>query len=105
MKLSQAIREFLEYLEIEKNVSQLTIRNYAHYLNRLFDFLADGLSPADREALQVSVITSDRIREYRLFLSRYTDEHNMTLKRVTQNYHLIALRSFLKYMMKRDIEV
>lgn len=102
MKLQQAIREFLEYLEIEKNVSQLTIRNYRHYLERLLSFLAETLpSPADQ--ITVSQVSSDRIREYRLYLSRYTDEHGISLKRVTQNYHLIALRSFLKYMMKRDV--
>lgn len=103
MQLSEAVKQFLEYLEIERNVSQLTVRNYSHYLHRLIAFLAD-LLPSPAEKLQVSDVTSDRIREYRLFLSRYVDEKGLTLKRVTQNYHLIAVRSFLKYMMKRDIE-
>ncbi|MCX8008324.1 MAG: tyrosine-type recombinase/integrase [Patescibacteria group bacterium] len=93
--LSELIKQFLEHLEVERNVSQLTIRNYAHYLDRFLTFLGIESSPQD--------ITGEKIREYRLFLSRFVDEYGVSLKRVTQNYHLIALRSFLKYLMKRDI--
>lgn len=115
-------REFLEYLEVERNVSKLTIRNYKHYLDRLLAFLAgetddtiyamvtlatmDSPSPVVKssvKSLQTSVLTSEKIREFRLFLSRYVDGHGITLKRVTQNYHLIAIRSFLKYLSKRDV--
>lgn len=103
MLLSEAIKQFLEHLEIERNVSQLTVRNYGHYLNRLLLFLSDTL-PSPANDILVEQLTAETIREYRLYLSRYVDEHGMTLKRVTQNYHLIAIRSFLKYMMKRDIE-
>lgn len=98
MDLDALVKDFLEYLEIERNVSQLTIRNYDHYLRRFLKFLKkDSPTPAD--------ISSESVRQYRLFLSRYVDQHQMTLKRVTQNYHLIALRSFLKYLLKRDIQV
>ncbi len=104
----ELIKDFLEYLEIERNVSQLTIRNYAHYLERFRAFLA-GLSPTPPvksvKSVKPSDITSDSIRQYRLYLSRYVDSHGLSLKRVTQNYHLIALRSFLKYLQKRDIAV
>ena len=124
MNLEQLIKEFLEYLEIERNVSQLTIRNYRHYLERFVLFLArlggpsplpDPVKPVKtsevdeseakeaRKTVKISDISAESIRQYRLFLSRYTDEKGMSLKRVTQNYHLIALRSFLKYMAKRDI--
>ena len=122
MSLSQLVNEFLEYLEIERNVSRLTVRNYRHYLERLLTFLSGvsllgPLSPASDSArgelhdadskrwnaLTEKSLTPESIRQYRLFLSRYSDSHNMTLKRVTQNYHLIALRSFLKYLGKRDI--
>ncbi len=102
MDLDKLIKDFLEYLEIERNVSQLTIRNYAHYLHRFLGFLKTQIpspAPTTRD------ITSDSIREYRLYLSRFVDEHGISLKRVTQNYHLIALRSFLKYCLKRDISV
>ncbi len=113
MDLDSLVKDFLEYLEIERNVSQLTIRNYAHYLHRFVEYLKNpspsptvsarggsasgGKTPKD--------ITADSIREYRLYLSRFVDGHGISLKRVTQNYHLIALRSFLKYCLKRDIAV
>lgn len=110
MLLQTVLAEYLEYLEIERNVSRLTIRNYRHYLTRLMNFCAQ-VSPTDTEeekarkqaTVTVESITNETIRQFRLYLSRLTDEQNMTLKRVTQNYHLIALRSLLKYMSKRDI--
>ncbi len=109
MDLAGLIKDFLEYLEIERNVSQLTIRNYGHYLHRFLAFLADyPPSPAGVKSVKtvkVSDISSESIRQYRLFLSRYVDDHGISLKRITQNYHLIALRSFLKYLLKRDIAV
>lgn len=98
MDLKSLVKDFLEYLEIERNVSQLTIRNYKHYLERFLTFL-DSASPTPPD------ITMEKIHEYRLFLSRYVDPHGISLKRATQNYHLIALRSFLKYLLKRDIAV
>lgn len=105
MELERLIQEFLEYLEIERNVSQLTIRNYKHYLNRFLGFLKPQLpspaSPAGRPT--AANVTAENIRQYRLYLSRFVDEKGISLKRVTQNYHLIALRSFLKYLAKRDI--
>ncbi len=99
MNLEQLLKDFLEYLEIERNVSKLTIRNYKHYLKRFLAFLPQ------KESSPPSAITSEMIRQYRLYLSRYVDEHDISLKRVTQNYHLIALRSLLKYLIKRDINV
>lgn len=96
MELERLLKDFLEYLEIERNVSHLTIRNYKHYLERFSSFL----SP---KPPTLSAITQENIRQYRLYLSRYADAKGMSLKRVTQNYHLIALRSFLKYLAKRDI--
>jgi len=118
MNLSQIINEFLEYLEIERNVSPLTIRNYGHYLSRFLDFLVSpplAVSPGiakltvdqleKRKTITTDAVTSESIRQYRLYLSRFVDEHGMSLKRVTQNYHLIAIRSFLKYCAKRDVPV
>ncbi len=114
--LPDLVRQFLEYLEIERNVSKLTVRNYGHYLNRLLVFLATSALPdhtqSDAEnvqkktdALTVADVTADAIHAFRLALSRFVDEHGISLKRVTQNYHLIALRSFLKFCLKRDIPV
>lgn len=126
MTLGKLISDFLEHLEIERNVSQLTIRNYKHYLERFLDFLAGitieitplarrslgegvALSPDEinkkRTAVTVQSVSFESIRQYRLFLSRFMDKHGITLKRVTQNYHLIALRSLLKYAIKRNIKV
>jgi site-specific recombinase XerD len=112
MNLLQLIKDFLEYLEVEKNVSKLTIRNYKHYLERFYIFLSGSPTPFEAngtieqsKSIKLSIITSEKIREYRLFLSRYVDIHGISLKRATQNYHLIALRSFFKYLLKRDIEV
>ncbi len=95
MKLSKLITDFLEYLEIERNASQLTIRNYDHYLRRFLEFAGD-VSPAE--------IDLNLIRKYRVFLARYEDKKTgLTLKRVTQNYFIIALRAFLKYLARIDI--
>ncbi|MCX6793928.1 MAG: tyrosine-type recombinase/integrase [Candidatus Gottesmanbacteria bacterium] len=108
MNLDQLVKDFLEYLEIERNVSQLTIRNYAHYLRRFLGFLAGQIpSPSVKtvKSLTNKDITNESIREYRLYLSRFVDKYGISLKRVTQNYHLIAIRSFLKYCLKRDVAV
>lgn len=95
MNLSELISEFLEHLEIEQNRSQKTIRNYEHYLMRLVEFSDD---------CDIAKLDGEMVRQYRLWLNRYRDEHNQELSKTTQNYHLIALRSFLKYLAKRDIK-
>ncbi len=92
---SKHLREYLEHLEIEKNRSLNTIQNYQFYLGRFVDWLGDK-TPDD--------ITADKVREYRLWLNRLIDVHGDPLKKNTQNYHLIALRSFLKYLSRRDIK-
>jgi site-specific recombinase XerD len=99
MNISDAVLQFLEHLEITKNSSKLTIRNYHHYLRRFTDFVS-SLNPAISDPAQITIET---IRSYRLYLSRFTDQKNFTLKRITQNYHLIALRSFLKFLIRSDI--
>lgn len=85
--------DFLEYLEIEQNRSQKTIANYDHYLTRLVDFAGD---------IKVSDIDAELIRKWRLWLNRLGTNTSDELQKNTQNYHLIALRSFLKYCAKRD---
>ena len=96
MKLSKLIVDFLEYLEIERNASQMTIRNYDHYLARFLSF-AKNIDPEK--------IDLELVRKYRVYLARYVDETTgLSLKKVTQNYFLIALRAFLKYLARRDIE-
>ncbi len=94
-KLSPLITDFLEYLEIEKGRSQATLSNYDFYLKR-FARWARNVTPAG--------VTTDTIRKYRLWLNRYHDpKSGQQLSAKTQNYHLIALRSFLKFLARRDI--
>jgi site-specific recombinase XerD len=95
MDFSVLKTDFLEYLEIEQNRSNKTITNYDHYLTRLIDFAGD---------IKVSEIDSDLIRKWRLWLNRLGTNTSDELQKTTQNYHLIALRSFLKYLAKRDIK-
>ncbi len=87
--------DFLEYLEIEQGRSQKTIANYDHYLTRLIDFGGD---------IEIDDITPELIRKWRLWLNRLGTNTSDELNKNTQNYHLIALRSFLKFCAKRDIE-
>src|SRR6185312_918409 len=94
MLFQKAKTEFLEYLELEQNRSQKTIGNYDHYLTRLSDFAGD---------IKVEDIDVELIRKWRLWLNRLGTNTSDELSKTTQNYHLIALRSFLKYCAKRDI--
>ena len=98
-QLEQLKREFLEHVEIEKGNSLKTVNNYDHYLSRFFNFV---------KISNAKEIDDDKIREFRLYLNRQPGvkvkgQQAGTLKKNTQNYHLIALRSFLKYLMKRGV--
>jgi len=93
--LSQHISEFLTHVEIGKNQSLKTVENYEHYLNRFLSFAGD---------IDVEKINLKNIEEYRLFLNRFENEKKENLSKKTQAYHLIALRAFLKYLAKNDIE-
>ena len=92
--ISDLKRQFLEYLEIEKGRSLKTIENYDRYLTRYIEY-----SKADL----VEDITEKSIREYRLWLNRQEGVSG-SLKKKTQNYYLIALRSFLKYLRRHNIQ-
>jgi site-specific recombinase XerD len=94
MQFTKLKTDFLEYLEIEQNRSQKTIQNYDHYLTRLLDFGGD---------ISVADINPELIRKWRLWLNRLGTNTSDELGKTTQNYHLIALRSFLKYCAKRNI--
>lgn len=97
--LRDLTQDFLEYCEIEKGHSELTIRNYEHYLNRFVEFLEKDRS----RNVSPKTITLDKIRAYRLYLNRLEGADGERMKKITQNYHLIAVRAFLKYLSKRDI--
>lgn len=97
--LPQMIEQFLEYLEVEKNSSPLTIRNYRHYLMRFATWLEKQKAVSGLED-----ITLENVRQYRVFLSRL-ETHGASLSRKTQAYHIIALRAFLKWLIKHDYKV
>lgn len=98
MSLQELKREFLEYLEIEKGRSLHTVTNYDRYLTRFLEYAKTD---------DPKKVTEGMVREYRLWLNRQpgikVGRNVDTLKRKTQNYYLIALRAFLKYLRKRNI--
>ncbi|MFA5934018.1 MAG: tyrosine-type recombinase/integrase [Candidatus Paceibacterota bacterium] len=97
--LEKLKREFLEYLEIEKGRSLKTIENYEHYLDRFFAY-SKLEKPED--------ITDPVVKEFRLWLNRQVTGNNRatgaTISKKTQNYHMITLRAFLKYLARQDIK-
>lgn len=95
MKIKELKIQFLEYLEIEKNRSMKTVENYDRYLSRFLDW-----SQIDRP----EQITLELVRNFRLYLNRYEDENGKKLKKITQGFYAIALRSFLKFLAKRDVK-
>lgn len=95
--LTELIDQFLEYLEIEKNCSKLTIRNYRHYLDVFSQWYSSTLPGKSLKDLDLTII-----RKYRVYLANRANEKGLTLKRVTQNYYVIALRSFLRFLIKND---
>lgn len=98
-ELQQLAADFLGYLLVEKSLSPLTIRDYRHYLYRFLQWLEqNSLNPSPEN------ISLDLIHSYRLYLAELKNSNNVTLKKATQNYHIIALRSFLRYLItQRDI--
>ncbi|MCJ7646746.1 tyrosine-type recombinase/integrase [bacterium] len=99
MTLELLITEFLEYLEIQKGFSPLTIREYRHYLKRFHNWLTENSS-----ATKPDQINLDLVRRYRLYLAHLRARDGVPLERVTQSYHIVALRAFLRYLLvQRDI--
>lgn len=98
--LAKSIEEFLEYLTVEKGSSPLTIRNYRHYLTRL-----DGWIRESGQVSDIKSINNNLVKQFRLFLTHFPDGKGGTLSRKTQAYHAIAIRSFLKWLIKNDFEV
>lgn len=92
-------RQFLEHLEIERGRSLKTVENYDRYLERFFAFA---------KVRKVTELTEEHVREFRLYLNRQAGTKvggkMEPMKRRTQNYYLIALRAFLKFLRKRGIE-
>lgn len=96
-EIQKLIDEFLDYLSIEKNCSKLTIRDYRHYLDIFNEWFSSTLPGKSLKNLDLPTV-----RKYRSYLNNRTDQKGMPIKRVTQNYYVIALRSFLKFLIKND---
>lgn len=96
-EVERLIQGFLEHLEVERGVSRLTVRNYSHYLRRFLKWLNTQKSFA-----KIPDITQDLVHQYRLYLSRFPHGQGPSLSRKTQGYHIIALRSFLRWLIRND---
>jgi integrase/recombinase XerD len=94
MKIDQAIAEFLEHLEVEKGCAPLTVKVYRHYLSRFSAWLVDSHPGVEPEGLDMEIV-----RKYRLYLARLKGPTGVPIKKVTQSYHIIALRAFLRYLI------
>lgn len=106
-EISRKVDEFLEYLEVERGSSPLTIRNYRHYLGRFISWL-------EKEGIRLNLvdINPEVVRQYRVYLSRLparpaggSGGRGEALSRRTQGYHAIALRSFLRWLIRNDYKV
>ena len=100
IKTEEWIKSFLESLEVERNLSEFTIRNYRHYLKRFSAWWGKQTGKTD-----VTALTLEDVRQFRLYLSRLSDKREKKLSKVTQAYHVIALRSWLKWLIKQDVRV
>ncbi len=94
MDIHKALRRFLEHIEIEKGRSLKTVENYQHYLSRFFEFA---------KIKNTGDINDDNVREFRMWLNRQSGKDGL-MKKKTQNYYLIALRAFLKYLVKIEVK-
>jgi len=99
-EIARKVKDFLEYLQVERGSSPLTIRNYKHYLTRFILWMG---SQGIREDLKD--INQDVVRSFRVYLSNLPGENKAALTRRTQGYHVIALRSFLKWLIRNDFTV
>lgn len=98
-EIDRLIDEFLEDLEVARNFSPLTIRNYRHYLGRFSNWLKGNSPKANPGSLNLEII-----KKYRVYLARFTAPNGIPLARSTQAYYVIALRSFLKWLIKNDYQ-
>ena len=103
MTLTESVNRFLEYCELDKNLSQKTVRMYSYYLTFFRDWM-HGVKK--KEEIQVEDISPEDIRDFRLYLSRnYKNIYKGELKQQTQNYFLVALRSMFRYLLKQKKKV
>lgn len=112
MDVKEAIDRFLEYCELDKNLSTKTVRMYSYYLGFFYEWLTGGVKNQNHEAretpkkIAVESLTDETIRDFRLYLSReYFNQYKGELKRQTQSYFLVALRSFFRFLIKKKMKV
>lgn len=92
--------DFLDYCEIEKGLSSKTQENYTRFLRKFFVWLKD----TNHSSLAPDKLTPEHVWQYKVYLSRHIDPRTKkTLKKTTQNYYLIALRSLLEFFVEKDI--
>lgn len=103
MDIHEALPQFLEYIELDRNLSPRTIRMYEYYLRFFIQWLLDTNQTKEYE---VEKINDDTVRRFRLYLSReYKNPAKGALKKQTQNYFLVALRTFFKFLLKKKLSV
>ncbi len=101
--INYLLKTYLNYLEIEKNRSPKTCENYERYLNAFINFIP---SSGEQDKIKTEKdITIDKVRDFRLYLARVKTQKGEILKKTTQAYYMIALRNFLKYLIKQDYGV
>lgn len=103
MNIKEAITRFLEYCDLDRNLSPKTVKMYSYYLNFFADWL---LKSNQKENIDIEKVDEHNIRDFRLYLSnQYKNPFKGALKRQTQNYFLVALRSFFRYLIKQKLKV
>lgn len=91
---------YLEHCEIEKNLSQSTIRMYHFYLT---DFIQWSCETLDKDELHPDDLEPELIRKYRINLNRrISSKSNEEFKKSTQKTFLVAIRAFLKYLIVEE---
>lgn len=103
MDIQEAIDRFLEYCELDKNLSRKTVKMYGYYLLFFQNWI---LGTQKREKFNIEEIDDETMRRFRLYLSRdYYNPYKGELKKQTQTYFLVAMRSFLKFLIKKKYKV
>ena len=103
MPVKDAIQQFLDYCELDRNLSQKTIRMYSYYLEFFNTWLANNFKDSTDN---IELLTDAHVRRFRLFLAQqYKNPYKGMLKRQSQNYFLIALRSLLRYLIREEVSV
>jgi site-specific recombinase XerD len=122
MLLREAVLRFLEYCELDKNLSKKTVRMYGYYMEFFQDWIVESqklkvksqkseqsdedLKKSISDTFTVEEITDEMVRQFRLYLSRdYKNPFKGDLKQQTQNYFLVALRSFFRFLLKQKLKV